>query len=116
MKRVNLYSDAFKKEVVKEVILGQISREGAKRKYGIGGSMTLPRWISKYEWMIPKPKEDEEVGEKSKAALAVEIELLKRQLAYEQLKSEAYETMIKIAEQEFKIPIRKKSGAKQFKK
>ena len=116
MKRVNYYSDAFKKEVVKEVILGQISQEGAKRKYGIGGSMTLHRWINKYEWIIPNGKEEEEIGEKSQAELAAEIELLKRQLAYEKLKSEAYETMIKIAEQEFKIPIRKKPGAKQFKK
>lgn len=116
MKKVNLYSDAFKKEVVKEIILGQISQAGAQRKYGIGGSMTIPRWISKYEWMIPKDKEDAETGEKSKEELAAEVELLKRQLSYEKLKSEAYETMIKIAEQEFKIPIRKKPGAKQFKK
>ncbi len=116
MKKVNQYSDAFKKEVVKEVILGQISQEGAKRKYGIGGSMTIPRWITKYECMIPKDEEPLEQGEKSKAELALEIEQLKRQLSYEQLKNEVLDTMITIAEREFKIPIRKKPGAKQSKK
>ena len=70
MKRVKCYSDEFKKAVVKEVILGQISQEGAKRKYGIGGSMRLPRWIAKYEWMIPKDEKQEGLGEKSKEELA----------------------------------------------
>lgn len=50
-----------------------------------------------------------------------EIELLKQQLAQtqtlleqEKLKREAAETMITIAENEFKIPIRKKSGPKRL--
>jgi len=116
MKKVKYYSDEFKKAVVSEVILGEISQAGAMRKYGIGGSMTLPRWIAKYSDMIPK--EDQEKGsvDKSKEELALENEQLKRQLEYEKLKSEAFDTMIKIAEKEFKIPIRKKPGAKRFKK
>ena len=54
--------------------------------------------------------------EKTVDQLKLEIEQLKYQLEYEKLKSEAFNTMIDIAEQEFKIPIRKKYGAKQFKK
>ena len=52
-----------------------------------------------------------------------EIAVLKEQLAQtekllqeEKLKREALDTMITIAEQEFKIPIRKKSGPKRSKK
>lgn len=116
MKRVKYYSDAFKKAVVKEVILGEISQSGAMRKYGIGGSQTLPRWLSKFRDMIPIENEEGGSSEKSKEELEQEIERLKRQLEYEKLKSEAFDTMIKIAEQEFKIPIRKKHGAKQSKK
>jgi transposase-like protein len=116
MKKVNQYSDEFKKGVVKEVILGQISQEGARRKYGIGGSMTLPRWIAKYGCMIPQDEEPSKIGEKSKSELALEIEQLKRQLSYEKLRSQVLDTMITVAEREFKIPIRKKPGAKQSKK
>lgn len=116
MKKVKYYSDEFKKAVVKEVILGRISQAGAMRKYGIGGSQTLPRWIAKFKDMIPIDEQEEGSTEKSKEELEQEIERLKRQLEYEKLKSEAFDTMIKIAEKEFKIPIRKKHGAKQFKK
>ena len=38
---------------------------------------------------------------------------LEQQLKYEKLRSRAFETMIKIAEEELKIPIRKKSGTEQ---
>ena len=116
MKKVKQYSDEFKKAVVKEVILGEISQAGAMRKYGIGGSMTLPRWLAKYGDMVPKDEQVDNLGEKTKEELALEIERLKRQLEYEKLKSEAFDTMIKIAEKEFKIPIRKKPGAEQSKK
>ena len=42
-----------------------------------------------------------------------EYERLQRELELEKLKSKAFSTMIDIAENEFNIPIRKKSGAKQ---
>jgi hypothetical protein len=45
-----------------------------------------------------------------------QVKQLKRQLELSQLKVEALETMIDIAEQELQIDIRKKSGAKQSKK
>lgn len=116
MKEVKYYSDEFKKGVVKEVILGEISQAGAMRKYGIGGSMTLPRWISKYSSMIPEDSQPSSGAEKSREELEREVALLRRQLEYEKLKREALDTMIKIAEEELKVPIRKKPGAKQSKK
>ena len=42
-----------------------------------------------------------------------EIAILQGQLKYQQMRAEAYDTMIEIAEKKFKIEIRKKSGAKQ---
>jgi hypothetical protein len=47
------------------------------------------------------------------ARLRAKIKQLEDQLEYEKLRSEAYETMIQIAEKEFKLPIKKKFGAKQ---
>lgn len=116
MKKVNHYSDDFKSKVVNEVLTGQISKEAARRKYGIGGKHSILRWIRKFEGSRPKSLLMSEKRKKTVEELQVEIELLKRQLEYEKLRSEAFDTMIDIAEEEFKISIRKKPGAKQSKK
>lgn len=42
-----------------------------------------------------------------------QVKRLKRQLEMSHLKVEAYDTMIRLAESEFKIDIRKKSGSRQ---
>ena len=115
MKKVKRYSDEFKNYVVLEVLSGRMSIEGIKRKYGIGGSNTVPRWLSQYEHSRPKLIMMEK-RKKTAKELEAELERLKLELEYEKLKSEAYDRMIDIAEEEFKIPIRKKSGAKPSKK
>ncbi len=48
----------------------------------------------------------------AETAAAQEIAELRRQLKEAQIKAEAYLEMVKVAEQVFKIPIRKKFGAK----
>ena len=116
MKKVNYYSDVFKMQVVNEVLSGAISKYEARRKYGIGGSVTVLRWIRKFESSKPKELFMSEKKEKTVEQLKLEIEQLKHQLEYEKLKSKAFDTMIDIAEEEFKIAIRKKPGAKQSKK
>ncbi|MBX2889589.1 MAG: transposase [Saprospiraceae bacterium] len=116
MKKANHYSDQFKKRVVNEVLSGEESLEYYRRKYRIGGSMTISRWIDKFatEELVPmstKRKDSEEVAE-----LKAELALLRRELADERLRREAYQLMVKIAEEEFDIPIEKKFGVKQPKK
>ena len=116
MKKVNHYSDQFKRRVVSEVLSGDESLEYYRRKYRIGGSMTISRWIDKFATeelapMTTKRKDSEELAE-----LKAELALLKRELEDERLRREAYELMIKIAEEEFNIPIEKKFGVKQRKK
>lgn len=44
---------------------------------------------------------------------ADEIQVLRAKLRLAQLRADAYEEMIRVAEQRFNIPIRKKAGAKQ---
>lgn len=116
MKKVNHYSDDFKKKVVQEVLTGQMSKEAARRKYGIGGKTTVLKWIGKFERSTPKSLFMSEKRKKTVEELQLEVELLKSELEYEKLRSEAFDTMIEIAEEEFKISIRKKPGAKQSKK
>lgn len=116
MKKVKQYSDHFKRKVVNEILSGSESVEYYRRKYRIGGSMTLSRWIDKFAAeenpsMSKKRTEREEL-----ASLKAELAILKRELETERLRRQAYELMIEIAEEEFNIPIEKKFGVKQSKK
>ena len=43
------YSEAFKLKVIGELESGRLRNvEGARRKYGIGGAMTVQKWLRKY--------------------------------------------------------------------
>ena len=116
MKNVNHYSDEFKKRVVEEVLNGSESLGYYSRKYRIGGSMTISRWIDKFATeeispMATKRKDSEELAE-----LKAELALLRRELEDERLRRQSYQMMVKIAEEEFSIPIEKKFGVKRSKK
>lgn len=134
------YSTVFKKSLVSRIEAGEISVIGAMRKYQIGGSMTVYRWLSRYGSQaasshLPENhpitetsmKPDEETialpasgaSERSRdyvLELESRLLVLERMLESERLRSEAYLQMIKIAEAKYQIPIEKKSGAKQSKR
>ena len=119
MEKVNYYSDEFKKGVVDEVHKGILSKEEARRKYGIKGSSAVLNWIRKFEgnkFQSMNPKAKATKSSKSIEELEAENARLKQELDIEQLRNRALNVMIDIAEDQFKIPIRKKSGAKQSKK
>jgi transposase-like protein len=119
MKKVNYYSDEFKKSVVDEVLKGVLSKEEARYKYGIKGSSAVLNWIRKFEgnkFQSMNPKAKATKSSKSIEELEAENARLKQELDIEQLRNRALNVMIDIAENQFKIPIRKKSGAKQSKK
>lgn len=116
MKKVNHYSDQFKRKVVREVLSGCESLEHYRRKYRIGGSTTISRWVGKFATeeippMAAKRKDNEDLAE-----LKAELALLRRELEDERLRREAYQLMVQIAEAEFNIPIEKKFGVKRPKK
>ena len=119
MKKLNYYSDEFKKSVVDEVLKGVLNKEEARWKYGIKGSSAILNWIRKFEGTKSQsmnPKSKTAKSSKSTEELEAENARLKQELDLEQLRNRALNVMIDIAENEFKIPIRKKSGAKQSKK
>jgi hypothetical protein len=61
--------------------------------------------------MAKKKNESAELAE-----LRARLALLERELSDERLRREAYQIMVKIAEEEFNIPIEKKFGVKQSKR
>ena len=56
---------------------------------------------------------DKESYQVENAQLKKRIKELEKALAFSKLETEARDLMISLAEEHFKIPIRKKSGAKQ---
>ena len=42
------YSESFKQEVVRHIQQTGEGLEKARRRFGIGGSQTIPRWIKQY--------------------------------------------------------------------
>lgn len=120
-RKVNRFPDELKLKIVKEYLGTSISIKELSNKYGFGTGGTIYKWISKFD--IPKPDDDffkqqevmsKEVSKsKSEHDQESRIKKLESELAYEKLRTEALSTMIDIAEDRFKISIRKKSGTKQ---
>lgn len=119
-KKPRYYSETFKQQVVDRVMSCEMSVIEATQHYGIGGNMTVYRWLNKYapEWRETGEEEPITMSKEVKGSaeeLAAEVKSLKRLLDSERLRSEAFLTMIKLAEEKYGIPIEKKSGAKRSK-
>ncbi|MBR4828298.1 MAG: hypothetical protein IKZ92_00645, partial [Muribaculaceae bacterium] len=119
MKYDNRKTDYEKLLIIKEYCETDIDRRGIYEKFKLRGDNALIEWIRKF--VDPNAKSVLEVkGRKidlpaspGKESLEDEVKRLRRELELERLRSEGLEIMIDIAEKEFKIPIRKKPGAKQ---
>lgn len=89
------------------------------------GKSTIASWIRNFATENPKPThmaKSESVQVSSSAsendnmgieALQAEVKRLKKQLAQESLRADAYDELINVAEKQFNIQIRKKAGTKR---
>lgn len=117
------YSYAFKLSVVEEVERGELGIKAAARKYGIQSHSTVTNWLRKYgnfDWVnkstvrMPKSKDQQLLEleqkvlllEKQKKELEKKAEIADKKVIF-------FDMMIDIAEEEFKIPIRKKYSPEQ---
>lgn len=118
------YSYAFKLAVVKEVESGELGIKAAARKYGIQAHSTVTNWLRKYgnfDWEnkphlnLPKTPEQKLLELEQKVRLLEKQKaVLEKQVATADKKAIFFDMMIDIAEEEFKIPIRKKSLPEQL--
>lgn len=122
---IQTFSESFKRSVVHQLNNGLISKEEARRRYGIKSKSGILLWQRNYQkygrcslnlpidTLLLKPKKQLLAAPSlSEATLLARIKELERQLEDEQLRSEAYNRMIDIAERNLNIPIRKKSNTK----
>lgn len=118
------YSYSFKLQVVGEVERGELSKSGAKKKYGIQGDSTVSKWIEKYgnfdrsyelnhkkmrspEQKILELEQQVRLLERKNRTLEKEVEQTNKKAIF-------FDMMIDMAEEELKIPIRKKSLSNQL--
>lgn len=117
------YSYSFKLQVIKEIESGQIGIKAAQRKYGIQGNATIRTWLLKHsslDWenkshlTLAKSPEQRLLELEAKVRLLEQQKAsLEKQLESTDKKAIFFDMMIDIAEEEFKIPIRKKSLPEQ---
>lgn len=118
------YSYSFKLSVVQEIERGECGIKEAQHKYGIQGNATVSTWMRKYSNLdmsnksqaIMAKSSDQKLLEleqkvrlleKQKAALEHQLERTDKKVIF-------FDMMIDIAEEEFKIPIRKKLTPEQL--
>jgi transposase len=110
------YSESFKRKVLSEIAHGEISIEGARRKYGIGGSMTIPKWREKIVNFPIDEKEEISMPEETRIMeLMAENERLKKQLLEKEMESVILKKMIEISEN-LKNPLVKKKIEQELSK
>lgn len=112
--------------VIRDYYSNGMSLYACARKYELSSRTQLSSWIKKYENVV-KPlslqpetsQEDSTMANRSKesyreenAQLKKRIKELEKALSFSRLETEARDLMITRAEEYFKIPIRKKPGAK----
>jgi len=77
------YSEAFKMQLVRELEGGELNFAQCRRKYGVGGTFTLQRWVGKYGngsiGKVIRVEKPEEINEKD--ALKRRDRALERALA-----------------------------------
>jgi len=117
------YSTSFKLQVVKEIEWGYLSITEAQRKYGIQSYATPLRWLRKYgtfDWESKIPSNMPKTQEQKIMELEQKVKLLEKQKAFLEKQVETsdkkaviFDMMITLAEEEYKIPIRKKCSPEQ---
>jgi transposase len=110
-----------KLKIVQEYINSDVTMTALMAKYDIAGMGSISRWMRNFGFQAPSPQTLELNKQMAKETnktlkereLEQKIRELEKALDYEKLRTRALETMIDIAENDLKIPIRKKSGTKQ---
>lgn len=114
------YTEAFKRSVIADIDAGRLTKAEASRRYQIAGHSTVLKWYRKYSKFaqagitIGLSMTDKQQKQKEeRLAKDRRIRELEAALAEAHLYNRALETMISLAEETYKIPVRKNSGAKQ---
>ena len=117
------YSMSLKLQIVSEIERGRLSITQARKNYGIQSRSTVVQWLRKFgnfDWENQTSFNMSKTPEQKIMELEAKVRLLEKQKSF--LEQQAYvadkkviifDMMIDIAEQEYKIDIRKNSPPEQ---
>ena len=122
--KVKFYTDEEKRKIIEEYLTSGKSIKEIHAKYNIRGHSKIQEWMikfglrKKFEKQLNESKAMNHLPNKSIKEVENEsrIKELEEQLAESKMQSLLLNTMIDLAEEQLKVSIRKKSGAKQLKK
>jgi len=114
------YSEEFKWEVVQEVISGKFTKEQARKVYGIKSNCAILYWMRKFSGNDNYRAGGQPLGNsiamsktKKEKALENRIKQLEDHLKREQLRADLWQKIVETAQEQLKLDIVKKYGAKQ---
>ena len=113
---IRRYSEAFKKQVVREYEEGAAANS-LREKYGIKGSSTVSKWVKKYGregsryklMVIQKPEEQERVK-----ALEKRVQELEHALAQVMIEMLMLESLVEVIEEEEGVGVKKNIGQRSL--
>jgi transposase len=111
------YSESFKIKVVKEIEHGLLTKEHARKRYGIKGKSAVLYWCRKYgreNYPVMKSKRTKKPSVID--AKDMKIIELETRLKESQLKIDALESLIEVANEQYGTDLKKKVGLRQRKK
>ncbi|MFP5082200.1 hypothetical protein ACHFIZ_17885, partial [Pedobacter sp. JCM 36344] len=104
-------SRAEKNKIVREIISGRSTISDVQLKYSIDCRETINSWLRAYK------NAEQELSDLQDSSVIPEKQLqlteMQKELEMARLKIRAFEVMVDIASDQFKVDIRKKLGAKQ---
>lgn len=103
------FSEAFKKQVVREFERGLLNKDQLQRKYGLGGNSTVLKWCRKYgKFAYPQQNA---TGRPMKDPQKQRIKELEEKLKAAELKLKVYDKLVEITNRELDEDVVKKIEA-----
>lgn len=112
------YSNLQKRTIVTAIEQGRMTIKEAQTAYSIKTEKLIRNWLKQYKaekvelCIVSEPK----MAKKPKPITTAQTEALQKALEEAEMKIKALNTLIDVAEEQLKIDIRKKSGARQSSK
>lgn len=104
------FSEAFKRQIVKEFEQGLLNKDQLQKKYGLGGNSTVLKWCRKYgKFAYPKQTS---TGRPMKDPQKQRIKELEAKLKAAEQKLKVYDKLIEITNRELNEDIVKKIEAR----
>lgn len=122
MSDLEQYSEDSRRKIVTEVLSGAMSKEQARRVYGIKSKSAILEWMRIFAGLprnaaidpVPLLKNMSEEKDDIRK-LKARVKQLEEELKISRLKGRAYQIMVDIAKEDYGLDLEKKSGAKQSK-